>query len=187
MRSNEHAKGCLRIAILSLEPETSTSWYGRILTPFAALRDRIEFFLGAVSKGANVSVDLDVIDSADLVLVQRLFPTRATWSVLESILDSKKPVVYETDDLLLNPDRTDPEYLRTRLCKPYIIDLVSAADAVTVATSALCDAFRAYASSIHVIPDFVHEPLWMNAVRGPVGPVVLGFSAASAAVQATRP
>jgi glycosyltransferase involved in cell wall biosynthesis len=63
-----------------------------------------------------------------------------------------------------------------RLCKPYIIDLLGAANAVTVSTSALRDAFSAYTSSVHVIPDFVHEPLWTNSVRGPVGPVVLGFS-----------
>jgi glycosyltransferase involved in cell wall biosynthesis len=142
----------------------------------AALRDRIEFFLGASRDGTNVSIDLDVIDGADLVLVQRLFPTRATWSVLESILESEKPVVYETEDLLLDPDRTDPEYLRMRLCRPYIIDFLRNADAVTVATSALREEFSTYTQSVHVIPDLVHESLWTKPVRRPAGPVVLGFS-----------
>lgn len=166
---------CLRVAVLSLEAETSASWYVRILAPMAALRHRIELLLGACREGANVSVDLDIIDHADLVLVQRLFPARATWAVIESLIQSGKPLVYEAEDALLDPDRADPDYLRTRLCRPYIIDLIRSAHAVIVPTAALRHAYSDYSESIHVVPHSLNESLWLRPVQEPVGPVVVGF------------
>lgn len=168
-------RGCLRIAVLSLEAETSVSWYVRILSPMAVLRQRIELLLGAHREGTNVSVDLDVIDGADLVLIQRLFPARATWPVIESLIQSGKRIVYEAEDFLLEPDRTDPDYLRARLCRPYIIDLMRAADAVIVPTIALREAYSAYSDAIHVIPHLVNGSLWERPVREPTGAVGVGF------------
>jgi glycosyltransferase involved in cell wall biosynthesis len=169
------SRGCLRVAVLSLEADTSASWYVRILSPMAVLRQRIELLLGADREGANVSVDLDVIDRADLVLIQRLFPARATWPVIESVIQSGKRIVYEAEDFLLDPDRTDPDYLRSRLCRPYISDLMRAADAVIVPTAALREAYSAYSDSIHVIPYLINDSLWGRPVREPTGAVGVGF------------
>jgi hypothetical protein len=174
--SDLRANSRLRVAVLSLEPETSESWYVRILAPMAILQDRIELLLGARREGSKVSIDPEAIESADVVLVQRFFPTRATWSELGSVIDSGKPVVYDTDDLLIEPDRTQCDYLRARLCTPYMADLMRAAATATVSSAALRDATAPYASSIRVVPDFVHAPLWQRPVRDPAHSVVIGFS-----------
>ena len=166
---------CLRVAVLSLEPETSASWYVRILAPLAALRQRIEFLLGTCRDGSRVSIDLDVIDKADLILIQRLFPARATWPVIRSIIDSGKRIVYEAEDLLIEPDRTDPDYLRARLCAPYIAELLRAAHAVIVPTAALRQAYSAYTSSIQVLPELLHASLWAQPIREPSVTPTIGF------------
>jgi len=163
------------MAVLSLEPETSASWYVRILTPLAALRQRIELLLGACRNGARTSIDLDIIDKADLVLIQRLFPARATWPVIQSIIDSGKRIVYEAEDFLLEPDRTDPDYLRARLCRPYIADLLRAAHAVIVPSAALRQAYSAYSSSTQVLPELLHASLWAQPIREPSTTPTIGF------------
>jgi hypothetical protein len=53
---------CLRVAVLSLEPEMSESWYLWVLAPMAALRDRVELLLGARQEGCKVSIDPQLID-----------------------------------------------------------------------------------------------------------------------------
>ena len=67
----------LRVAILSIEPQDSAAWFVRVLTPLAALTDRIEPLLAAAREGTRVSIDPSAIQAADRVPVQRLFPTRA--------------------------------------------------------------------------------------------------------------
>ena len=174
--SYPYANSCLRVAVLSLEPETSESWYVRVLSPMAALRDRIELLLGARLEGTRVSIDPDAIESADLVLVQRLFPTRATWPELCAVVESGKPVLYDVDDLLTAPDRTLREHLQARLCSPYTADLMRTATAVSVSSLALRDALAPYAGSIHVVPDFLHAALWHQPAKVPEEPVVIGFA-----------
>jgi glycosyltransferase involved in cell wall biosynthesis len=109
-------------------------------------------------------VFLDQISLADLVVIQRDFPR---WKdsylrVLDRARSEGKPVVYESDDLLLelpedHPDR--PIHYYTQALFPMLRAVVEA-DALTATTPALCAYLRPFNENIFLLPNYLVDRFW---------------------------
>ena len=165
----------LVVAIYSLESLHDACARIRLTGPYGQLLGQVEDLWGAKVDGSNCSTNLDMIDVADLIIVQRFYPRQGTLPFLERILASGKPVVYEIDDLL-----TDlPETNHLRPWAKETVDILETVlhrfSAITVSTSTLAERFGRYNRNTYVLPNLIDENLFRLAPLKKGGPVVIGF------------
>jgi glycosyltransferase involved in cell wall biosynthesis len=146
-----------RIAVYSLDLPHYACAELRIAAPLRHLSGKVEF-KWAVHNADNRSwIDVSPIDWADVILVQRYFPLQETQPVLEGILGSGKPVLYDIDDILLDIVETHPLYDNFQRTIPFIRDLLPRVDIVTVTTDRLREQLLKYNPHTVVIPNFINE------------------------------
>lgn len=106
-------------------------------------------------------IDATPIGWADLIVIQRYFPLQETLPILELILDSGKPVVYDIDDFLLEVPHTHPLYQNFQRTIPFIYKLLPKANLVTVSTDILRQHLLAFNPNTVTIPNFIDESVIM--------------------------
>lgn len=153
MIKNRH----INIAVYSLELTHYACAELRFCAPFRQLRDSLRYKWAVQDRDWRSWIDISPIDWADIIIIQRYFPLQETLPILERILDSGKPVVYETDDLLLDVPLSHPLYQNLQRTIPHIRDLLPKVDLVTVTTNALCERIREFNPNVITIPNFIDE------------------------------
>lgn len=161
----------LTIACYSFDDPAYACARLRVLEPVRALGGAVRLLAGAAPQGPGHRIRTDILDAADLVLIQRYFPGPATAPVLETIFASGRPVVYDTDDdwTAVPPDHAFAPRMAAIL--PHILETVRRAQGVTVSTPVLAEAFRPFNPRVRVVRNFLPATLW-RAVRPPDRPVV---------------
>jgi glycosyltransferase involved in cell wall biosynthesis len=99
------------------------------------------------------------------------------------------PVVYDTDDLLLDvPDHLAVAAWYAAL-RPHLIRWIRQADHVTASTPALAAELAEYNPSVSVLPNFIDIDLWGISEISPPddGPVTIGFWGGSGHLRDLRP
>jgi glycosyltransferase involved in cell wall biosynthesis len=150
-------KNTLTIAYYSLDYPNFPSPRLRVIEPCGYLN--IQLLYGVAFSGNEISIRVDIIEQADLIIVQRGFPRAETQKVLDFIIESNKPVIYETDDLLTAiPDsHNKPIYNQI---KDYIIEFIKKVDYVSVSTQELKNHYLEFNSNVHVLPNLIDERKW---------------------------
>ncbi|BET59406.1 glycosyltransferase [Geobacter sp. 60473] len=168
----------LKVAVYSLEHYSFACAQLRVLAPSRAADDRIEIRWGVTTENHQASIDTSVANWADVVLVQRFFPREETWPFIEKIVASGKPIIYETDDLFLDLPATNPHRGLAEASKPWILQAINAASAVTVSTEEMKRAFASYHQQIHVLPNLLDDRLWSSPLPAKTAgaPVVIGYA-----------
>jgi GT2 family glycosyltransferase/radical SAM superfamily enzyme YgiQ (UPF0313 family)/Flp pilus assembly protein TadD/glycosyltransferase involved in cell wall biosynthesis len=168
----------LKVAVYSLDHPEHACARIRVIAPGESLSDSVELRWGVDLGSDQAGVDTALIAWADLIVVQRFFPMANTTPLLERILAAGKPVIYETDDLLVEVPSTNPHQRGAAAARPFIFDLISKADAVTVSTEAMQRAFASHHRQIHVLPNLLDDRTWSAPLLvKPVGaPVVIGYA-----------
>lgn len=167
------------IAVFSIDNPDYACSRLRLGGPLGALGDDVKVLWGVVSENGSARVDTSILRAADLVVVQRIFPRQGTRPFIESILASGKPVIYETDDLLVDLPHTNPHKNLADACAPFILDLIGKASAVTVSTDEMKAAFAGKNDRIFVLPNLLDEDLWGPSPRPrapDARPVVIGYA-----------
>lgn len=108
--------------------------------------------------------DLEKVSQADLVLIQRDFPSHLQDydQILSTARAQSKPIVYDLDDWLLelpenHPDRVNHHYAGNLFP---ILRAIMEADAVTVSTTRLAERIHSLNKNILVLPNYIDEGLW---------------------------
>lgn len=168
----------LRVAVFSLDLEQYACAHIRAIAPGESLRGSIELKWGVSFRRDQAEIQTSLIDWADLIIIQRFFPKENTVPIINRILAAGKPVIYETDDLLIEVPVTNPHQGLADNSKPYILGLVSQATAVTVSTEEMKRALTPYHRQIHVLPNLLDDRLWNVPMQAkPSGsPVVIGYA-----------
>lgn len=167
-----------RVAVFSLDHPLHACARIRVLAPSEFLSDGMELQWAVKLDADGSTVDISLAQWADLIIIQRFFPTAVTAPIIELLLASGKPVIYETDDLLLELPSSNPHQQSAEAAKPFILDLISKASAVTVSTEEMRQAFAPYHRNIHVLPNLLDHRLWTAPFpTSPKGaPVVIGYA-----------
>lgn len=164
------------VSVFSLDAPQEACARIRLLSHFDALNGTIKANWGVISDGVKCTTNLDMIDQADIIVIQRFYPRKGTVPYIEKMLSSGKPVIYEVDDLLL--DLPADNHLKfwageTVDLFPWLLPRVSA---ITVSTPLLAKEFSVFNQSVHVIPNLADTELLQPVATKKNGPVVIGFS-----------
>ena len=106
------------IVVFSLYPETHACPVIRIIDPLVV--NNYKVLWGAKYIQSKWSFDLEAAYTADLIIIQRHFPSAHTVELLEKILKSNVPIAYELDDMLIGLPSFHPSYENLNYHKPYI-------------------------------------------------------------------
>ena len=126
--------------------------------------------------------DPDLVDLADLVVIQRDFPrySQAYDLVMEKARAEGKPVVYEIDDLLFEIPKEHPDY-SIHYYTPAVFPMLRAAieaDLVTTSTQFLGDYLRLLNPNVIVLPNYLVDRYWTfrtPAKKPSESPVIIGY------------
>jgi len=158
---------------------TTDPWEGAIPTlRYKAAAERLGW---QVLRGNQGDQDIEPgrVDEADLVIIQRDFPRYLAEydEIVERARAAQKPVVYETDDLLLElpEDHVAVESYVDALAP--MLRAICEADAVTVSTRALGKALQPFNPNIFWLPNCLIDELWPAPSQSIAeeGPVVIGY------------
>lgn len=165
----------LRVLVLSVEEINWACAQIRLVAPFARWGQEIELIWGVRARNGEYFTDLELMRSADLVVVQRVYAQENHKAYLDLILDLGKPVIYEVDDLMFDIPPDNPHYGEYMRHRQIILDTMARADAVTVSCPALAEAAAPLARQVHVLPNLVDAELFEAAVPEAGEMVTLGL------------
>jgi GT2 family glycosyltransferase/glycosyltransferase involved in cell wall biosynthesis len=168
----------LRVLVFSSEPRASACAHLRLIAPLRRLRPRIEIHW---ARRGDV-FDTSGVEDADIIVFQRLFPSAGTADLCRRILQGNVPVLYELDDDFWHVPENHPHRNAIACFKPYILECLGRADAVTVSTQELATRLRSLARAVHVLPNTVDTKMWEHVLRRTAmrddgsAEVVIGFA-----------
>ncbi|OJA37669.1 glycosyl transferase [Burkholderia ubonensis] len=140
-----------RLVVYSVEPPEGASARIRLVQPFDRLRDEWELVWGI----RDGRIDSSVLADADAILLQRMTPGVLTDEGLRAIFSLKKPVIYETDDLLTDLPAAHPLAAQGAMARAGIEFTLRNAAAVIVSTPFAASRYRMENPRVHVLPDSV--------------------------------
>lgn len=151
--------GPRRVAVYSRDVRVSACPQIRLLRPFKALSGAWEL-VWAVKEDDQGHWAAEVVQDADLHVVSRIFPGQDTQHVIDALFATGKPVIYETDDLLLDLPADNLHARDYAPHVPFIEATMRRAAAVVVSTPALAVRLKPYNPEIHVLPNLVDFTLF---------------------------
>lgn len=173
----------VHISVFSFERIDQACGYIRLASPMEARAHDVEYAWGVRYQQNPLFrrrlIHTGYIDFADIIVVQRTFPQKRTVNALKKILSAGKPVIYDTDDLLFDLPHDHVLSKPFEKYKPYMLDFMGRADAITVSTPALGEIVRTYNKNVHVLPNLVDDVLWSTSPPSETGKTVIGFSGSS--------
>lgn len=149
-----------KVMVFSFDAPGTACASVRILHPFSFLKNNIEVYWCVGVKNTVAKVKDDLIEIADLIIIQRGFPCKLTLPIIEKCLKSGKPVIYEIDDNLFEMPADNPNNRVVQDNIPILIDIIRKCHAVTVSTNELKKKLIKTNSNIHVLPNFIHDNVW---------------------------
>jgi GT2 family glycosyltransferase/2-polyprenyl-3-methyl-5-hydroxy-6-metoxy-1,4-benzoquinol methylase len=154
--------GPYRLAIYSRDVKTSACPQIRFLRPFHPLGQTCEL-LWAVAERPDGGWTADLSLEADAYVITRLFPGPDAQADIDALFAKGKPVIYETDDLLLDLPADNPHAREYADFVPFIEAVAKRADAVVVSTAGLAARLSRYNANIHLLPNLVDYALFQRS------------------------
>ena len=132
----------------------------RLISP--AQRVGWKLIQGAEWVDGALQVFPERVGQADVVVITRDFPTRVAEyrQVISEARRHGKPVVYETDDLLLELPAQHPDYERYLDARAAMLQAVVEADAVVGSTPELCDYLSSFNPNAWLWENYLDDRLW---------------------------
>lgn len=151
-------KNIEKVAYFSYSPYRLAWEQIRVVSPLRALGiDLIE----GVNQG---QVNLDIIEHADLVILDRNFPGGFNQSlkVIDVAHEQHKPVIMDMDDDLLGLAFDHPDLINTSFGFELVPTLYAlrAVDAVTVTTPQLQSVISQHNDHVYVLPNYLDDTVW---------------------------
>jgi glycosyltransferase involved in cell wall biosynthesis len=99
---------------------------------------------------------------ADAVMIHRDFAAYTTnyKTIIQLCTLAGKPLIYEADDLLIEPPANHIGQLFFARGKAAILETISMADAVVVSTEHLQQHLKAWNGNVHVVKNYLHDQVW---------------------------
>ncbi|WP_029151569.1 glycosyltransferase family protein [Methylovulum miyakonense] len=162
--NNITARAQPSVAVFSPDKETHACAVIRIIAPLLAQNWQVIW--AANQNHLSPWYDLDAARRADLIIIQRHFPSVSTAKILRKIIGLKIPLVYDLDDMFLDVPASHPNYQRLKGHSPYIKWILNEADLITVSTEGLQNSLQKHTPRpIRVKPNLVDWGLFAAQPR----------------------
>ncbi len=99
------------------------------------------------------ATDDEFISAMDMFVVQRAFPSPSYRPLLQKIVDSGKPIIYEVDDWLIGMPESHPMHDMFHELFPVIEWLMPFCAHIITTTEALAEKLRRYNGNVTVVPN----------------------------------
>ncbi|WP_343066721.1 glycosyltransferase [Dissulfurirhabdus thermomarina] len=165
-----------RVAVLSNCGREEACSHIRIVSPFQAHAWQVEAGWAMLRQGNEVRISRDILEAADAVIVQRLFPSEGSKPVLDWVFASGKPVIYDIDDLFFDLPESNPHHREVQAHLPYVEDVLRRARVVTVSTPLLGERLARFNANVRVVPNRVDGKAWRPRPARREGPVRVGYA-----------
>lgn len=173
-----------RVGVLTRDMPDMVCLRLRVLDPLQLMGNYFDYQLyemmaSKLYEGEYPYADDDAfIAGMDMFLVQRAFPVQAVRPLLEKIVASGKPVIYELDDWLLGLPESHQQFGLFEQCLPHIEWLLGKATMVVAPSAHLADKVRTFNSNVYVFPNAVSAERWVEPLPR-AEQVVIGFAGTS--------
>ncbi len=164
---NHEGRVKLRLAVYSADAPLWACARIRVLQPFDLLEHEWELVWGVDWRQNPPALVEDAWQDADAVLIQRYFPIPETAELLDKILASGIPVIYDIDDAITELTEADPYYRDSARSRPYVNAVLARANAVLVSTEQLRASLAGVARNVTVLPNLVDLRLFARPVAMP--------------------
>ncbi len=142
------------VVVYSGDHETGACAVIRILGPMLA--NNWNVIWSAKQSAPDIPFEFDVARQADVIIIQRQYPSELTEKILRAIISLGIPIVFDLDDMLLDIPSNHPCFHGLKKHKPYIKWILKEADIITVSTNPLKKSLSKYTGRpIHVNPNFI--------------------------------
>lgn len=156
-----------RLAVYSNEAPLWACARIRVLQPFDLLEYDWELVWGVDWTQNPPVINENVWQDVDAVLIQRYFPSAKTSQLIDKILASGVPVIYDIDDAITEMNESDP-YYQDIVCRiPYVNKVLANANAVFVSTEQLRASLAGMSRNVVVLPNLVDLRLFSFPVAMP--------------------
>lgn len=154
-----------RAVVYSEYPATHACAHIRILSPLLA--SGFEIIWNPRLESPAPSIDTDIAKSADIIIIQRQFPSYRTEAALSRLLNLRIPVVYDLDDMLLAPPATHPSFAELSRRGTYIKWMLDTVDLVIVSTPELKESLQTFTTNRRIcdIPNLVDWAIFHSPPR----------------------
>ena len=163
----------MRVAVLSFDWTLHACARLRLLDPLRASGVDVEWLVA--DGGTRRSINAAGLEGADVVVVQRFFPHPRTSDLIDRLIESPTPLVYEFDDLITEIPPTNANAAAGAVCAPMIEHVIRGANAVVVSTPALARACAHIDTPAIILPNLVDTDRFPFQRRGG-DPVTIGYS-----------
>lgn len=156
------------VAVFSLNPTAHACPIIRIINPLTINNWKIHWCAEIVN--TSWLFDLESAKEADVIIIQRHFPSPYTATTLKKLLKLNIPIIYETDDLFLDIPKNHTSHENLKAHKPYIKWIIKSADLITTSTETLRVALQKYTTSpIHVLKNTIDANLFLSTPEQKTG------------------
>jgi GT2 family glycosyltransferase/glycosyltransferase involved in cell wall biosynthesis len=150
----------LKVSVYPLDKIFDACAHYRITSPLGHLSRQIDIIWNEDFSPKNIATFEKNAQKADIILVQRFFPSRTTANFIDYLFSLNKPVIYEIDDLLTEIPADNPNHRWSLDRRNFIYDTIKRASAVTVSTNCLKDHFAKYNKNIFILPNYIDTNIW---------------------------
>ncbi|MBS4098524.1 MAG: glycosyltransferase [Sulfuricella sp.] len=133
----------------------------RLLDPLRFLGHDVQYCFVEISPGV-VTTRPGILEWADVLVVQRDFPGPDLAPICAALLATRKPLVYETDDIVWAFDTP-----QSKQARPHILKIIAAARLVTVSTPVLAQEISQFNRKVTVLPNYLNDRLWTPHIADP--------------------
>ncbi len=152
----------LKIAVYSRDFKDHACASIRLIEPMEFLSRNISFkwALKFDPDKQSMTADPGVIEWSDMIIIQRIFPGKDTLEILDKILSSGKPVIYEADDLLWKIPKSNPVHETFQDYIPTIKSILPKVSLITASTEELKKEFQRFNPCVKVLPNLINTENW---------------------------
>ncbi|HED17020.1 MAG TPA: glycosyltransferase, partial [Gammaproteobacteria bacterium] len=154
--------GHLKVAIFSPNHNATACPQLRLGLPIEKWPERVECKWALdIDESGQYKLDKNAHEWADLIIVQRFMVCKEMQNLINILLKSGKPLIYEADDLLVGePSEDSVHYEVLTRHSPYIKEFLGKVDAVTTSTAKLAEYYRKYCQNVYVLPNLIDLERW---------------------------
>lgn len=159
--NNFYPNNKMNITVFSFDNKETACAHLRLISPISKLKNQVNLtWANDYIHSENHNILASIMHS-DLIIIQRFFPNKNTDALIEILSKTKIPIIYETDDLLLDIPKYNQHQKISSQIRAFLLKTISLSTAITVSTPRLKEYYSKYHSNVHVLPNLLDAKIWL--------------------------